>query len=59
MFYPYVLFEIFANKAKKQQQIRDNNSNKRLSDNFSQKITNVALVIADPLSNKFGQGFPL
>jgi hypothetical protein len=30
--------------------MRGNNSNKRLSDNFGQKITNVALAIADPLS---------
>ena len=45
-------------KTLKQQQIRGNNSNKRLSDNFGKKITNVALIIADPLSKKFGQGFP-
>jgi hypothetical protein len=43
MFYPHVLFEILANKAKKQQKIRGNNSNKRLWEYFSQNITNVAL----------------
>jgi hypothetical protein len=28
-------------------------------DNFGKKITNVALVIADPFYKKIGQGFPL